>query len=126
MLWRENILMAPYDKLPEIEFIAQNLHIVSTGTAVAEMKHDKFIPDHAFALSVAANNDYFQSIDLTKEQALQFLRKEVLKLPEAKKGFTRMTYQNVSLGWANILDNRMNNLYPSNWRIRMSGTDNDL
>jgi len=119
--WRESILMVPLEKLPAIEFISQNLHIISTGTTTAEIKHERIIPDHAFALSVSLNKDHFTTVELTTEQALQYLRKEALQIPVGKKGFSLMMYQNIPLGWANILDTRINNMYPANWRIRMAG-----
>jgi NOL1/NOP2/fmu family ribosome biogenesis protein len=70
---------------------------------------------------VDINKESFQQIELTLEQALQYLRKETLHLSGYKKGFTLMTYNGVALGWVNVLDNRINNMYPANWRIRMAG-----
>jgi hypothetical protein len=28
-------------------------------------------------------------------------------------------FEETAIGWVNALDRRINNLYPSNWRIRM-------
>jgi NOL1/NOP2/fmu family ribosome biogenesis protein len=120
LIWRENILIVPAEKLSEVEFVSQNLHITSAGTTVAEMKHEKLVPEHAFAVSVAINREYFNRMELTKEQALQYLSKEALPISSGRKGFTLMMYNDIPLGWANVLDNRMNNLYPANWRIRMN------
>ena len=119
--WRDNILLVPGSRLSEMENIAQTLHIITAGTAVAEIKHEKFIPEHALAMSIDLNKDNFPEIELTKDQALQFLRREAITV-QGEKGFTLMTYQGVPLGWGNVLHNRVNNLYPSNWRIRMSGS----
>jgi len=41
-----------------------------------------------------------------------------LNLISEKTGFTLMSFQNTPIGWANLLGNRVNNLYPSAWRIR--------
>jgi len=118
--WRDNILLVPAGWVTEIENIAQTLHVIVTGTALAEIKHGKFIPEHALAMSIDLNKENAPAIDLTKDQALQFLRKEAINV-QGEKGFTLMTYRDVPLGWGNVLHNRVNNLYPSNWRIRMSG-----
>lgn len=88
---------------------------------VAEIKHDKLIPDQAIATSIDINVDAFQCLMLTREQALQYLRKENLQLTGFKKGFSLAVYDGLPLGWANVLDNRINNMYPANWRIRMAG-----
>ncbi|HEY8936611.1 MAG TPA: rRNA methyltransferase, partial [Cyclobacteriaceae bacterium] len=117
----ENILMVHASKVQEIEFLTQQLHIITAGTTVAEVKHEKLIPDQAFALSLEIQNDFFNEIELTREQALQYLRKETIQSIESKKGFALFKFENLALGWANILDNRINNMYPANWRIRMTG-----
>jgi 16S rRNA C967 or C1407 C5-methylase (RsmB/RsmF family)/NOL1/NOP2/fmu family ribosome biogenesis protein len=119
--WKDNVLMVPKSVSTDIEFIVQNLHIVSTGTALCEIKHSKLIPDQALALSIDVNKEFFNRLQVTKEQALQYLRKETLNMDQTRKGFALITFENISLGWANVLDNRINNMYPANWRIRMAG-----
>lgn len=112
------VLAVPKESIQEIEFLSKNLRVIQKGTAVATIKNDKFIPEHAFALSNEINAEHFPSMELTLEQAIAYLRKDVLNLNSDKTGFTLMKYQNVPIGWVNHLGNRTNNLYPSNWRIR--------
>lgn len=114
------VLMLPSLYYDDIEYLSQHLHIISKGTAVAEIKHEKLIPEHAFALSVCLDQSNFKVIDLTREEALTYLRKENLMLAAGERGFALVTYQKHPLGWVNLLGNRVNNLYPSSWRIRMS------
>jgi 16S rRNA C967 or C1407 C5-methylase (RsmB/RsmF family)/NOL1/NOP2/fmu family ribosome biogenesis protein len=109
----------PAAQAETIQILAHNLHLVSAGTFMATLKHDKLIPEHAFALSTALN-DIFPSLELTEEQALQYLRKETLSLETHHTGFSLMKYRGIPLGWGNVLPNRINNLYPAEWRIRMS------
>jgi len=113
------LIQIPRSMYEEVEFLCSALHIVSKGTAIAELKHEKLIPEHAFALSIHCNADNFPSYELTLDEALSYLRKENLMIGEGKRGFALVTYQGNSLGWVNLLGNRVNNLYPSNWRIRM-------
>lgn len=105
---------------PTIELLTQKLHIKSAGTFIATVKHNKLIPEHNLALSLDLNRENFIKIDLNKEEAIQYLKKETISLSSYQKGFALITYENVPLGWANVLENRMNNMYPSQWRIRMS------
>jgi len=63
----------------------------------------------------------FQQLDVSEQDALRYLRKEPVETNGAPKGFTLITYKGLALGWANVLENRMNNLYPAAWRIRMAG-----
>jgi 16S rRNA C967 or C1407 C5-methylase (RsmB/RsmF family)/NOL1/NOP2/fmu family ribosome biogenesis protein len=114
----ELILALPNNYIFEIEFLSKFLKVIQKGTAIATAKHDKLIPEHAFALSTKINLENFSSIELSFDEAIAYLRKDVLNLTSEKTGFTLMNYQNVPIGWANLLGNRMNNLYPSAWRIR--------
>jgi 16S rRNA C967 or C1407 C5-methylase (RsmB/RsmF family)/NOL1/NOP2/fmu family ribosome biogenesis protein len=113
------LIMLPISLKEEIEFLQGQLHIVTKGTAMAEVKHEKFIPEHAFALSINLHEENFQTVNLNLDQALQFLRKEAFMLDDSRKGFALVKYQKYSLGWVNLLGNRLNNLYPTAWRIRM-------
>lgn len=113
------LIQIPSQWYEELEFVCRQLHVVSKGTALAEVKHDKLIPEHAFALSDNLNKENFKQIELTTDQALAYLRKENLLVGEGERGFTLMTFEGNGLGWVNLLGNRLNNLYPSNWRIRM-------
>jgi len=114
----ELILALPKNYLFEIEFLSKFLKVIQKGTAISIAKHDKLIPEHAFALSTKTNLENFNSIELTLEGAIAYLRKDVLNLISEKTGFTLMSFQNTPIGWANLLGNRVNNLYPSAWRIR--------
>lgn len=105
----------------EIEYLTEHLKIVQAGTPFATAKHDKLIPEHGSALSIELNKTHFQQIDVNLEDALHFLRKEPIQSGSAPKGFALVTYQQLPLGWVNVLDNRSNNLYPKEWRIRMTG-----
>ncbi len=100
-------------------FLKQHLNVLSAGTAVATLKGEKLIPEQALAVSINLNKDHFPAIELSLEDALNFLRKENLIISQHKKGHALVTYATLPLGWINVLDNRINNLYPKSWRIRM-------
>jgi 16S rRNA C967 or C1407 C5-methylase (RsmB/RsmF family)/NOL1/NOP2/fmu family ribosome biogenesis protein len=118
-VWNEIIHHFPSFLLYDLEQVMQNLRIVQAGTAVAANKHDKFIPEHAFALSLAIDQNQFQCIEVELLTALQYLKKDNIELPRFAKGFSLLTYKQLPLGWVNVLDSRVNNLYPKEWRIRM-------
>ena len=111
------ILALPKSSRDEIELLNKRLKVIQKGTSVARLKHDKLVPEHAWALSNEINREAFTTIELTNAQALAYLRKDVFPLDQPTKGFAMFTYNNIALGWANLLCNRFNNLYPSNWRI---------
>lgn len=126
ILQQDLIIQIPESLLSEIDFISKLFFPLGKGTAVAEVKHDKLIPEHAFALSNFINTDAFQTTDLTESEAIAYLRKDTLAISEGLRGFGLVRYKNQNLGWVNHLGNRTNNLYPANWRIRIAAGINPL
>lgn len=114
------IIQIPDSLSGEIEWISKLFYPIGKGTAVAELKHDKLIPEHAFALSNFIDSNAFHTTDLNEADAIAYLRKDVLAISEGLKGFGLVQHKNRNLGWVNHLGNRTNNLYPANWRIRMA------
>lgn len=98
--------------------ISRSVRVIHAGTSVAEIKHSKVIPEHDLAMSVYYNTKAFPTLALTKEEALAYLRKETISKTATSKGFHLATYEGLPLGWLNVLPGRINNLYPSTWRIR--------
>jgi len=114
------LIQIPNALYDDMGFIASQLHTVSKGTAIAEIKHEKLIPEHATALSIHLNREHFPLIELNEDQALTYLRKENLLVGEGNRGFAGVTFDRHVLGWINQLGNRINNLYPLSWRVRMN------
>lgn len=121
----DRIFFLPKSKVAEAETLLQHLKIVNIGTGAATAKHEKLIPEHSLALSTKLNQQHFTEIPLSYDDAIKYLRKDPLTVEGFKKGFAIVTYENVPLGWVNVLDNRINNLYPSEWRIRMASPKNE-
>lgn len=119
--WNEVVYVVPKSIAKETEILLDHLKFVQAGTALATMKHDKLIPEHAAALAINLNKDNFFQLEVTEQDALRYLRKEPVEIHSSPRGFTLILYKGLALGWANVLDNRMNNLYPAAWRIRMAG-----
>lgn len=103
----------------EIRSIESILKVIRSGVAVASIKGRDLIPQADLALSQAFNCQAFPSIELIRDQALQFLRCEALQIPDAPKGFLTVTYEHLPLGFVKNLGTRANNLFPQAWRLRM-------
>lgn len=112
------LFYTPAFREKEVDYLLQRLKIVYAGTNLAAVKHEKLIPAHALALSVEINRNSFPKVQLDEPDALRYLRREAFPLP-GNPGFTLVTFNDLPLGWVNILPGRVNNLYPSEWRIRL-------
>ncbi len=89
------------------------------GLEIGEIKGNDFIPSHALALSTALSSDV-SFIEVSKQQALLFLKKEDFVYETTQKGWAIVRYQGQNLGWVKLLGNRLNNYLPKEWRIRMA------
>lgn len=73
-------------------------------------------------LKVISENRLTESlpqVELTYEQALQYLRREALALPsDAPRGLLTVSYLGLPLGQVKNIGSRANNLYPKEWRIK--------
>ncbi len=98
--------------------LKNKLYLRKTGLRLGNSTIKDWIPAHDVALSNDMNTN-LPSINVTKEQALRFLKKEDILTNESGKGWFVVKYNNLGLGWIKNLGNRTNNYLPKNWRIRM-------
>jgi 16S rRNA C967 or C1407 C5-methylase (RsmB/RsmF family)/NOL1/NOP2/fmu family ribosome biogenesis protein len=112
----ELVYAFPSNLMDDFIFLQSSLYIKKAGVLLGKIAHDELIPEHELALSNIIN-DGIQSINLSKEQALSYLRREEIKIETNLKGWCIVKYENQNLGWVKILQNRINNYYPSEWRI---------
>jgi 16S rRNA C967 or C1407 C5-methylase (RsmB/RsmF family)/NOL1/NOP2/fmu family ribosome biogenesis protein len=90
------------------------------GITMGKLAGDQLLPDHALALSQRRSFE-LPYVDLDRETALRYLRKEEV-LPQGKeKGWVLASFAGQSLGWIKMLGNRSNNYYPKDWRILKTG-----
>lgn len=95
------------------------VRVVEAGVPVAEIKGELRLPAPELPMSLAFRKDAFPSVELSREEALSYLRREPLTLPpSAPRGFITVSYLGVPLGLLKNIGSRTNNLYPQNWRIR--------
>ena len=103
----------------DVQRLTATVRTLAAGILLGERKGRKLIPQHALALSAALAPGAFPKAELSKEQALAYLRREGLTLgPGVPRGYVLATYEGHPLGFLNNLGARANNLYPQEWRIR--------
>lgn len=100
----------------DVAFLSSKLYVKMAGTRLGEVMKDKLVPDHQLALSVHLNKN-IPAIEVSRIDALKYLKKDNLLIPGHSQGIYLITYQQHGLGWAKVLPNRINNYLPVNWRI---------
>ena len=115
--FKDEILALPYGWQEDHFSLLSSMHIKKAGIKIGEVVNGALVPDHAFAVSGIVS-DQAPRIELTREEAIQYLRKETMQLPVEGKGWMLVTYNKFPLGWVKMLPNRINNYYPKDWRIR--------
>lgn len=115
----ERVLAFPQRWLPLLQQFKEHLYLLQAGVALAEVKGRDLNPCHALAMSSLLRRGAFTEVEVPREQALSYLRREAIQLPaDTPRGFALLTYHGVPLGFVKHLGNRANNLYPQEWRIR--------
>ena len=121
VIQQEELEIRAYDKnrLQDFLLLKSLLKCMHAGILLGEQKGRDFIPATCVALSKHLDRESVMVVELDYKTAIAFLSKEAIVLPETERGFLLMTYKNQPLGWVKNVGNRCNNLYPSEWRIRM-------
>lgn len=115
---KDSIIAYPKDMAGIMQQISQLLYPLSCGIEVATLKGRDYVPAHCLAMSNALNRESFPMVEVSRQQALEYLHCEAIQLQDAPKGIVLLTYRNRPLGFAKNLGNRANNMYPQQWRIR--------
>jgi 16S rRNA C967 or C1407 C5-methylase (RsmB/RsmF family)/NOL1/NOP2/fmu family ribosome biogenesis protein len=121
-IWKQSdrLLAFPASQTESLLAVAEKLYVRSAGVGIGKIAGDSLIPDHALALSMLVS-DKIVTVQLKQPEALQYLRKEEVSVESKHKGWALIQHEGIGLGWVKMLGNRVNNYYPSNWRILKGG-----
>jgi NOL1/NOP2/sun family putative RNA methylase len=117
---KEILRALPKAWMLELEQLYENLRVVYGGIELAEVMKNNAKPLPALALSQHLSADAFPRAEVDLSTALKFLHREDVVLEDSANGWVLVQFKGVPLGWGKKLQNRVNNHYPKEWRIRMS------
>lgn len=105
---------------PLMRLLEKNkIRVVSVGITATERKGNLKVPSSKGVLASDYDRGLHPYIDLSPEEALDYLRGMPLVLPEGTpKGYVAVGYDGYPLGLVKNIGARANNLYPAEWRIR--------
>jgi 16S rRNA C967 or C1407 C5-methylase (RsmB/RsmF family)/NOL1/NOP2/fmu family ribosome biogenesis protein len=99
-----------------LNIFEKQFYFKKAGVTVGEIKGTDIVPNQELAW-FSGVNEKTSRLDLTKESALKFLKKENFETEINVKGLVLVCYKGQGLGWAKILPNRINNYLPNELRI---------
>lgn len=115
-----NLLIAlPASVASEMETVAAELRPIRVGCSVGEIKGNDLVPSADLALNLLLDENAFPMAELSLEDALAFLHRDSISLPELPKGYVLVCHGGLPLGFVKNLGTRCNNLHPQGRRIRM-------
>lgn len=116
----ETVRALPAALTEDLSYLQSFCYLKKAGVLLGKPSIKEFIPEHELALS-ALTGEQLPAIELSWEEAIEYLRKDELRAAggklQAGRGWTLVRYQGQNLGWIKVLPNRVNNYYPKEWRI---------
>ncbi len=115
----EELYAFPKAHYNDIQLLMDRFYVRKAGLHLGTIKGKDLVPDHELALSLDLNSGITR-VELSKEEAIKYLRCESIILQEIPKGWAVVTYRNFPLGWIKGIGNRINNYFPRPLRILMA------
>jgi 16S rRNA C967 or C1407 C5-methylase (RsmB/RsmF family)/NOL1/NOP2/fmu family ribosome biogenesis protein len=106
----------------DVLILSQCLYLRRVGLPLGGPSAKEWMPAHDVALAIDGATQ-LPSIEVDRQQALTYLKREDMGLADIPKGLLMVRYNGLGLGWVKALGNRMNNYLPKHWRIRMELPD---
>ena len=113
---KDDYFALPAEISQDYNKLEDQLSVRKRGVRLGSVIRGELIPDHELALStIIAGHVPFTEVN--RELALKYLRKQELQLGNDLKGWNLIKFEGLNLGWIKALKGRINNYYPSAWRI---------
>ncbi len=101
----------------DVKHLAESLAVIYSGVAMGRIFQGVLKPDAALAFYVGLNREAVACTSLTKEEALQYMRKQEVAAERFAEGMNLVECEGCALGFAKRIGNRCNNLFPNSLRI---------
>ncbi len=107
--WPKTLSADTEGALLKLKVLRQGLHLASQKGKTPE-------PDHALAMALTP--DDYPHIDISEEDAVNYIKGEVLHTDSNCRGWVLICYHGISMGWGKCVDHVIKNHYPKGLRRR--------
>ncbi len=118
--FKQQVVALSYNLRQMQEQLSPHVYCYSIGMAVADLQDKLNNPSPYLPCYTACNNEAFDSYETDHQQAIHYLGKQAISQHSEKKGFALIQFNGVNLGLGKRAGNRINNLFPNEWRLRRS------
>lgn len=101
----------------DVVALAENLSVVYSGVAMGRLFKHKLKPEHPLALYVGLQEDVVPVVDVSLDDALDYLRRNDIAASRFTEGINVVAYKGVPIGFVKRIGARCNNMYPKDLRI---------
>lgn len=102
----------------DVTSLSSSLSVVYSGVACGQIFKGRLKPEHALALFVGRSREVVPEVEVSLEDALDYLRRQDIAAGEFTEGINIVSYRGQALGFVKRIGARCNNMYPKALRIQ--------
>lgn len=106
------------DVVEDVTRLSESLSVVYSGVAMGQLFKGRLKPEHALALYVGRSVDVVPVVEVSDEDAVNYLRKLDIAAGQFEEGINVVTYKGIAIGFIKRIGARCNNMYPKDLRIQ--------
>ena len=103
--------------MEDVTQLSESLSVVYSGVAMGQIFKGTLKPEHSLALFVGRKRDVVTEVELSLEDAQNYLRRQDIDAKQFSEGVNVVTYKGVAIGFIKRIGARCNNMYPKDLRI---------
>lgn len=97
--------------------LSENLSVVYSGVLMGRIFKQKLKPEHPLALYVGMNRDVVPMVEVSLDEAIDYLRRNDISAAQFEEGINVVEYKGIPIGFVKRIGARCNNMYPKDLRI---------
>ena len=105
------------DVVDDVVALSESLSVIYSGVCMGQIFKRKLRPEHPLALYVGFNPEVVPNVELSQEDALDYLRRQDIPSAQFEEGINRVMSRGVAIGFVKRIGARCNNMYPKDLRI---------
>ena len=103
--------------MDDVTHLSESLSVAYSGVALGQIFKGALKPEHSLAMFVGRSRDVVPEVEVSLEDAQNFLRKQDIDAKQFSEGINIVMYKGVAIGFVKRIGARCNNMYPKEQRI---------